>query len=91
MAGRIGKQEAGMTGEATPGARSALVADGAATGASGGRRPDASGEALAERLEALGFAVERRVVPDECAAIAAALVDGRGGAIASSSRPAARA
>ena len=38
-----------------------------------GSRPDASGEALAVRLEGLGFAVERGVVPDEVAAIAGAI------------------
>ena len=43
------------------------------------------------RLEALGFTVERRVVPDERAAIEAALVDGAAGSPRSSSRPAARA
>ena len=38
-----------------------------------GERPDASGPALAERLTALGFRVERGVVPDDEAAIAAAV------------------
>ena len=38
-----------------------------------GERPDASGPSLAERLVALGFAVDRAVVPDEPAAIVAAL------------------
>ena len=41
-----------------------------------GRRPDASGEALQARLESLGFAVERHVVPDDRAAIGAALLEG---------------
>jgi molybdenum cofactor synthesis domain-containing protein len=41
-----------------------------------GTREDASGTALADRLADLGFAVERRVVPDDQAAIAAALRDG---------------
>ena len=36
-----------------------------------GTRPDASGEALAARLAELGFEVERAVVPDDVAAIAA--------------------
>src|SRR5829696_5524949 len=41
-----------------------------------GSRPDASGEAIEARLRALGYAVERRVVPDDRAAIGAALVEG---------------
>jgi molybdopterin adenylyltransferase len=41
-----------------------------------GSRPDASGDRLAERLVALGFEVERRVVPDEIPRIAEALLDG---------------
>jgi molybdenum cofactor synthesis domain-containing protein len=41
-----------------------------------GTREDASGARLEERLVALGFSVERRVVPDEVETIAAALVDG---------------
>src|SRR4051794_27713663 len=41
-----------------------------------GSRPDASGAAIGERLAQLGFAVERRVVPDDRAAIGAALVEG---------------
>ena len=64
-----------MTAEPPPGARSALVLTCSDRSAQG-RRPDASGHALQERLEALGFAVERRVVPDDRAAIGAALVEG---------------
>ena len=41
-----------------------------------GTREDASGEALAARLNELGFAVERAVVPDDQPAIAAAVRDG---------------
>jgi molybdopterin adenylyltransferase len=41
-----------------------------------GTRPDASGERLQERLVALGFEVERRVVPDEIPRIVEALTDG---------------
>jgi molybdenum cofactor synthesis domain-containing protein len=41
-----------------------------------GSRPDASGERLQQRLEALGFEVERRVVPDDIPVIAEALVEG---------------
>jgi molybdenum cofactor synthesis domain-containing protein len=40
-----------------------------------GTREDRSGDALAELLEGEGFAVERRVVPDEAEVIAAALVE----------------
>ena len=40
-----------------------------------GTRDDRSGDALAELLEGEGFAVERRVVPDESEAIAAAIVE----------------
>jgi molybdopterin adenylyltransferase len=64
-----------MTAQATLGARSALVVT-CSDRSAGGRRPDASGEVLQERLEALGFGVERRVVPDDRAAIGAALVEG---------------
>jgi len=41
-----------------------------------GSRPDASGVAIETRLAELGFEVERRVVPDDRAAIGAALVEG---------------
>jgi molybdenum cofactor synthesis domain-containing protein len=41
-----------------------------------GSRPDASGAAVESRLGELGFAVERRVVPDDRAAIGAALLEG---------------
>lgn len=40
-----------------------------------GTREDRSGDALAELLAGEGFAVERRVVPDEADAIAAAIVE----------------
>ena len=40
-----------------------------------GTREDRSGDALVELLEGEGFAVERRVVPDEAEVIAAALVE----------------
>ncbi len=55
--------------------RRALVitaSDGVATGV----REDASGAGIAQRLEILGFAVERRTVPDDRDALEAALVDG---------------
>lgn len=45
-------------------------------GVAAGTRDDDSGEALAERLQPLGFAVDRAAVPDEQAAIEAALTVG---------------
>jgi molybdenum cofactor synthesis domain-containing protein len=50
------------------------VSDGVSTGS----REDASGEAVAERLAELGYAVEREVVPDEAARIAAAVASAAG-------------
>jgi molybdopterin adenylyltransferase len=44
-------------------------------GVSEGTREDRSGDALAELLEAEGFAVSRRIVPDERDAIAAAIAE----------------
>jgi molybdopterin adenylyltransferase len=58
--------------------RSALVIT-ASDGAAAGVRDDLSGVRVGERLEGLGFTVERRVVPDDRAAIEAALVDGTRG------------
>ena len=58
-----------------PAGRSALVLT-ASDRSAAGTRPDASGELLAARLAALGFVVERRVVPDDEGAIAAAIVAG---------------
>ena len=58
-----------------PAARSALVVTASDRGASGDR-PDASGELVAERLAALGFTVERRMVPDDEGAIAEVIVSG---------------
>jgi molybdenum cofactor synthesis domain len=55
--------------------RSALVIT-ASDGAAAGVREDASGARVGERLAALGFTVERRVVADDRAAIEAALIDG---------------
>jgi molybdenum cofactor synthesis domain-containing protein len=57
------------------GRRSALVIT-ASDGAAAGVRDDLSGVRVGERLEALGFAVDRRVVPDDRAAIERALIDG---------------
>ena len=55
--------------------RSALVIT-ASDGAAAGVREDTSGARVQARLEALGFVVERRLVPDDGDAIQAALVDG---------------
>jgi molybdenum cofactor synthesis domain-containing protein len=59
-------------------ARSALVIT-ASDGAAAGAREDTSGARIGERLAALGFTVERRLVPDERWEIEAALVDGADG------------
>jgi molybdenum cofactor synthesis domain-containing protein len=59
----------------TAASRTALVIT-ASDRSAAGTREDASGTALADRLADLGFADERRVVPDDQAAIAAALRDG---------------
>jgi molybdopterin adenylyltransferase len=58
--------------------RSALVIT-ASDGAAAGVREDTSGARVGERLAALGFEIERRVVADEQWAIEAALVDGAAG------------
>lgn len=55
--------------------RSALVVT-ASDGAAAGVREDESGVRVGERLVALGFTVERQVVPDDQAAIVAALIEG---------------
>ena len=55
--------------------RSALVIT-ASDGAAAGARADLSGARVGERLQALGYVVERRIVPDDQAQIEAALVDG---------------
>ena len=55
--------------------RSALVIT-ASDGAAAGAREDASGAGVGERLERLGYAVERLVVSDDRAAIELALVEG---------------
>jgi molybdenum cofactor synthesis domain-containing protein len=56
-------------------ARSALVLT-ASDKSAAGERPDESGAAVAERLAALGFDVERAVVPDDRPAIEGALKAG---------------
>jgi molybdenum cofactor synthesis domain-containing protein len=55
--------------------RSALVIT-ASDGAAAGVRHDASGVQVGERLEALGYRVERLVIADDQATIEAALTDG---------------
>jgi molybdopterin adenylyltransferase len=55
--------------------RSALVVT-ASDGAAAGVRTDESGARVGERLEALGFEVERLVVPDDRWAIQTALIEG---------------
>jgi molybdenum cofactor synthesis domain-containing protein len=57
--------------------RRALVLT-ASDGVVAGVREDASGTRLAERLETLGFSVDRAAVPDDRAAIEAALVEASG-------------
>lgn len=65
-----------MTDSARPGhGRSALVLT-ASDGVAFGARTDESGARLAEKLEALGFTVERSVVEDDQEAIEAALTAG---------------
>jgi molybdenum cofactor synthesis domain-containing protein len=55
--------------------RSALVIT-ASDAAAAGVRVDTSGTRVAERLTALGFAVERAVLPDDQATLQAALIEG---------------
>jgi molybdenum cofactor synthesis domain-containing protein len=55
--------------------RTALVIT-ASDGAAAGARVDTSGTRVAERLTALGFAVERAVLPDDQATLQAALIEG---------------
>ncbi len=60
--------------EGAAGGRSALVLT-ASDRSAAGTREDQSGDALSERLEGLGFAVERAVVADDRTEIAARLRD----------------
>jgi molybdopterin adenylyltransferase len=70
-----GPADAGRLPEtASRATRSALVLT-ASDGSAAGVREDESGSAVAERLAALGFGVERQVVPDDQAQIEAALRD----------------
>ncbi len=65
-----------MTGDPAAGtARTALVIT-VSDRVAAGRREDASGEAVAARLAALGHTIERRSVADEAWAIEQALIDG---------------
>ncbi len=60
-------------GAPVPAPRSALVLT-VSDRSAGGTRADISGDRVAARLEELGFAVARGVVPDDLSAISAALV-----------------
>ena len=60
-----------MTAGGAPGRRAFVLT--ASDRSAGGQRDDASGSALAARLVALGFTVDRAVVPDDVPAIQAAL------------------
>jgi len=64
--------------ERVPDGTRALVIT-ASDGASAGVRQDESGARVGERLEALGFIVERQVVPDDRETIEQALRDGAAG------------
>ena len=59
-----------------PGRRARALVITASDKAARGERADASGDAVAGRLRAMGFEVERRVVPDERPEIEHALVEG---------------
>jgi len=58
-----------------PHPRTALVIT-ASDGVAAGLREDVSGAVVQARLVSLGFVVERRIVPDDRAAIEAAFIDG---------------
>lgn len=62
-------------GAPVPATRSALVLT-ASDRSAAGTRADVSGDLIEARLAGLGYAVERRVVPDDCRAIEEALVAG---------------
>lgn len=67
------RQAGGRQAGGPPPARSAIVIT-ASDRSAAGEREDSSGRAVAERLEGLGFAVERMVVPDDRARIETTLV-----------------
>lgn len=72
---RSGGVEAAGQRVTVPSSRSALVIT-ASDGAAAGVREDDSGAQVGERLAALGYRVERRIVPDDQPTIEAALIDG---------------
>ena len=67
------RQAGGRQAGGPPAARTAIVIT-ASDRSAAGEREDSSGRAVAERLEGLGFAVERMVVPDDRARIETTLV-----------------
>lgn len=67
--------EARPTTEAAP--RRALVVTASDRGAAG-TREDTSGDVVQDRLERLGFVVDRRILPDDRPALERALVEGAG-------------
>src|SRR4029079_13958858 len=71
---RLQAPRPGRMSEGAAGGRSALVLT-ASDRSAAGTRDDQSGDALSERLEGLGFAVERAVVADDRTEIAARLRD----------------
>ncbi len=75
---RSGQRAARPRGKAAaaPVARPTALVITASDRSSAGDRPDTSGQLIADRLTALGFAVERLVVPDDRPTIEAALRDG---------------
>ncbi len=75
LAGSASARAPGDRGVSATVTRSALVIT-ASDRSAAGRRPDTSGAGVGARLETLGFVVERQVVPDDRAALEAALVAG---------------
>jgi molybdopterin adenylyltransferase len=69
----VTRQAGGRQAGGPPAARTAIVIT-ASDRSAAGEREDSSGRAVAERLQALGFAVERMVVPDDRARIETTLV-----------------
>lgn len=67
------RQAGGRQAGDPPAARTAIVIT-ASDRSAAGEREDSSGRAVAERLEALGFAVERMVIPDDRTRIETTLV-----------------